>query len=351
LKLAVLRIAKALGLFTLASWMTRHRLRILGYHGIWFLDGHYGNYLFMAPATFHERMTWLKNSKYHVTSLDAAVAELNNGRFTPYSTVITIDDGWYGTYRYMLPTLEQNSLPATLYIYTRPVDTQKILPNILIPALISLSSGQHLTIRHPADNTDIDFDIGTPGAKQQAVSKLLDIWGWGKLDADKTENLCRELTEKLGFDYEGIVASRQFSFMSYDEIADANGRGLDIQLHTDSHHVDVNTPQAIVPDIKINREKLAPHVSSTLTHFCYPSGVNSSAMHSYLTESSVQSATLVDIGLVAPESNPHALKRILDGQEISQLEFEGEMSGFMELIRGVTTLARNNGTRTRLPAE
>jgi len=281
-----------------------------------------------------------------VTSLDTAVAELNNGGFTPYSTVITIDDGWYGTYRHMVPALEQNSLPATLYVYTKPVDTQKILPNILIPGLISVSSEKHLTIRHPADNTDIDFDISTSGAKQQAISTLLDIWGWGKLDTVKTENLCRELTEKLGFDYESIVASRQFSFMSYDEIADANSRGLDIQLHTDSHNLSIDAPEAIVPDIKINREKLAPHVKSTLVHFCYPSGVNSSAMHDYLAESNVQSATLVDIGLVAPDTNPHALTRILDGQEVSQLEFEGEMSGFMELLRTVTTLVRNNDTRT-----
>lgn len=344
MKFAVLRIAKALGLFTLASWMTRHKLRILGYHGIWFLDGHYGNYLFMAPDTFQERMTWLKNSKYHVTSLDTAVAELNSGKFTPYSTVITIDDGWYGTYRYMLPALEQNSLPATLYVYTRPVDTQKILPNILIPALISLSREQRLNLHHPVDGSDLALDISASGAKQQAISKLLDIWGWGKLDTDQTENLCREVTEKLGFDYDGIVASRQFSFMSYAEITDANGRGLDIQLHTDSHNLSVEAPEAIVPDIRINREKLAPHVNSTLVHFCYPSGVNSSAMHGYLTESNVQSATLVDIGLVAPDTNPHALTRILDGQDVSQLEFEGEMSGFMELLRGITGRGRNNDT-------
>jgi hypothetical protein len=45
------------------------------------------------------------------------------------------------------------------------------------------------------------------------------------------------------------------------------------------------------------------------------------------------SATTTDIGLVAADSPPYALPRILDGQDITDLEFEAELCGFMQLLR------------------
>ena len=123
--------------------------------------------------------------------------------------------------------------------------------------------------------------------------------------------------------------------MTYDEIADSNKRGIDIQLHTHSHHLSAESPEKIVDEVKVNRGKLAPHVVSSLEHFCYPSGVNCPAMHAYLDENGVKSATLIDTGLVSPKSHRFELKRILDGENIDLLEFEAEMSGFLEILRTV----------------
>ena len=143
------------------------------------------------------------------------------------------------------------------------------------------------------------------------------------------------MAESLGFDYDEIVQSRQFGFMTYDEIADANRRGIDIQLHTHTHDLNPNHPEAVSDEIRINRDKLAPHVTSSLEHFCYPSGVNCPEMHAYLEDNGVKSATLIDTGLVSPKSHRFELKRILDGEEIDLLEFEAEMSGFLEILRSV----------------
>tara|TARA_R110002073_G_scaffold335986_1_gene529732 strand:- start:2265 stop:3287 length:1023 start_codon:yes stop_codon:yes gene_type:complete len=331
MKVIILRIAKTLGLFVISSWLTRNRLRILGYHGIWFLDDHYGNHLFMSPEKFHSRMTWLKNSKYHVISLDSALRGLKTGKGMPYSTVITIDDGWFGTFRYMLPVLQQENMGATLYVYTGAVDKQEVMGNILIPALVQLSIIKSFYLNDFSASQPTQIDISSELKKQKEASELVDIWQ--ELDEDQAKIFCREVAESLGFDFDLIVESRQFSFMSYDEISIANKNGLDIQLHTDTHHLDVRAPDKIVSEIKINREKLVSHVDSTLNHFCYPSGVNCNAMHPFLEECGIISATITETGLVKPLSNPYAMNRILDGEQVSQLEFEGEMSGFLELVR------------------
>lgn len=326
-----LRLSKILGLFSVARWVTRNRLRILGYHGIWFSDGHYGNYLFMSPDKFQSRMEWLKNSDYPVISLERAVDDLSRSKLSHCSTVITIDDGWYGTYLHMLPVFEKYALPATLYVFTGAVDSQKALPNILLPALIQLTRKMTLNITGTDCYNGLDYDLSSHLAKQESTAKILDVF-WG-LKEDAVEAFCRCVTSELGFDYDEIISTRQFSFINYEEISDANRRGLDIQLHTDSHRLNPKFPAAIGNEIVINRNKLRPHVNSSLKHFCFPGGIHSTEMYGYLEINGVKSATLVDTGLAVPESNKYELKRILDGQDVSQLEFEAEMSGFLELVR------------------
>lgn len=327
----ILLVAKSLGLFAISSWVTRNRLRILAYHGVWFLDNHYGNHLFMSPEKFESRMKWLKQSKYQTISLDMAMRESSAGQNFPYRTVITIDDGWYGTFRYMFPVLKQENIPATLYVYTGAVDTQEALGNILIPALVHLSELKVFNIIDPITSKPSRMDISNEQKRHQAAAELIEIWK--KMEWDQAKDFCRQVTENLGFNYERLIESRQFSFMSYSEIATASRNGLDIQLHTDSHHLDINAPENIVSEININRKKLAEYVDTPLNHFCYPSGVNSKAMHNFLEECGVISATITETGLVKPDSNPYEMNRILDGEQVSQLEFEGEISGFLELIR------------------
>jgi len=340
LKSFILSTARRLGLFEVASWITRSQIRILGYHGIWFRDGHFGNHLFMSPEKFQSRISWLKKSKYQVIPLETAFASLKNGNTQPYSTVITIDDGWYGTYKYMVPPIEKEILPATIYVYTEAVDLQVALPKILIPALLHLSDKSRLRFTKPGAVDSDEISIASETEKQRAVADFLSLLE--KLTTDQAVALSREVANGLGFDYDEIVRSRQFGFMTYEEIADANRRGIDIQLHTHSHDLDAESPEKVADEIKINRAKLAPHVTSSLEHFCYPSGVNCSAMHPYLDASGVKSATLIDTGLVAPKSHRFELKRILDGENIDLLEFEAEMSGFLEIVRTVKrTLVRH----------
>lgn len=326
-------LSKILGLFALARWVTKNRLRILGYHGIWYSDGHFGNHLFMSPTKFESRMEWLKNSGYPIISLDQAINDLFREKLRSCSTVITIDDGWYGTYQHMLPVFEKYKLPATLYVYTRAVDSQKVIPNILLPALIQLTEKKSIKINGFDCYGEINCDLTTHSSKQVCLDKILSILL--SLEENTVDAFCHYIASELGFDYDDIIKTRQFSFMSYEEISDANNRGLDIQLHTDSHELNPEMPEEIVKEITLNRKKLRPFVNSSLEHFCYPSGVYSTEMFGYLEETGVKSATLVACGLATPKSNRYELKRILDGQGVSQLEFEAEMSGYKELIRDI----------------
>jgi peptidoglycan/xylan/chitin deacetylase (PgdA/CDA1 family) len=114
MKQRLLAVCKALGMFELSRRLTRRKLRILCYHGLW-LGGepHYGDCLFIDATHFKERMEWLAASCYSVLPLDEALDRLDHCTLPDNPVVITIDDGWHSTYRGMLPVLTRLSLPAT----------------------------------------------------------------------------------------------------------------------------------------------------------------------------------------------------------------------------------------------
>src|SRR3546814_18794079 len=70
----------------------------------------------MSKATFAARMDFLARRGYPVNALDAAVTALPRGDWPRRATVVTIDDGWFGTYRQMAPVLAARGFPAVLYV-------------------------------------------------------------------------------------------------------------------------------------------------------------------------------------------------------------------------------------------
>src|SRR3546814_19791680 len=69
-------------------------------------ERHFRPGLFMSKETFAARMNFLARRGYPVIALDAAVAALPRGDWPRRATVVSVDDGWFSTYRQMAPVLE-----------------------------------------------------------------------------------------------------------------------------------------------------------------------------------------------------------------------------------------------------
>jgi hypothetical protein len=120
--------------------------------------------------------------------------------------------------------------------------------------------------------------------------------------------------------------------MSADEIRACVASGMDVQLHTHRHRFD-EEPALARGEVVENRAQLAPLAGAPLRHFCYPSGVWSTRHWPSLAATGVVTATTCDPGLNYPDTPRFGLRRFLDGEDISQIEFEAEVSGFSELLR------------------
>lgn len=331
MKVAIYTVLKYAGIFGLCRRLTRKKLRILGYHGIWFSDGHFGNRLFMAADTFEQRMRWLADSGYPVLPLGDAIDRKDANNLPDNAVVITIDDAWYGSYRHMLPTLTRLNLPATIYATTYYSLAQQPVFDVALNYILATGTPAKIAATRFGLADGRQFDTALEEDRDALADALKE--GAEKQPEATRQEWLKSLCAAMDVSYDAFIGSRQFHLSTIDEIGEMDMAGIDIQLHTHNHNIVETDREKLAEEIALNREHLAGHIAGIPDQFCYPSGVNAPAMAEILSASGVKSATLVDAGLVAPDTSNYFLPRILDGEEMHQIEVEAELAGFNECYR------------------
>jgi peptidoglycan/xylan/chitin deacetylase (PgdA/CDA1 family) len=327
LKIGFLYALKAMGVFALARRLPGPRLPIICYHGVWLGGSEFaGDSMFMLAPTFEARLALIKRLGYRVISLDEAVDMLTGKR--PWSRdalVITIDDGWFSTYHAMLPVLRRYGFPATLYC-----DTANLVRGT--PVL-------HVMVRYLRM---IFGRAGMPEAAERAYRRAMDA---DLPRADRMDAL-QEFAGELGFDVAPYEQERIFTYMTPDELASAKKAGLAIGLHTHRHTMHDLTSAAIGAEISDNRRSLAQILAMSpdeFQHFCYPSGVYDAGSQAILASLGVTSATSGEPRLARPTDDPLLLPRIMDGEQLTPIEFEAEILGIGEAFRSWTSRFKASG--------
>lgn len=339
MKVAIYTILKYAGIFSLCRRLTRKKLRILGYHGIWFSEGHFGNRLFMAPDTFEQRMEWLAASGYPVLALGDAIDRKDGNSLPDNAVVITIDDAWYGSYRHMLPTLTGLELPATIYATTYYSLEQQPVFDVALNYVLAVGKPAQIPATRFGLADDRLFDTSHDD-DCDALADALKTGAESEPEATRQEWL-KLLCTALEVSYDAFIQSRQFHLSTLAEIGEMNEAGIDIQLHTHNHNIVESDREKLATEIDLNRKHLAGHIVGVPNQFCYPSGVNAPAMAEILSAADVKSATLVDAGLVSPDTDNYFLPRILDGEEMHQIEVEAELAGVNECYRTLKSRIRS----------
>jgi len=337
MKLAFLHFLRATGLFALVRRLTSHRVRILCYHGAWDgSDRFAGDALFITPQRVRQHLDLIETGGYTVVSLDTALEGLAGRCQLPAASVaITIDDGWYSSYLHLWPELRKRGMPATLYVDSGSMLSGKPVPHVMARYLLE------------EYNQDVEE---YRGALDRATPKP----GGGTL-VERME-AATQVVEALGLTLSELHASRRFEYMTADELRTAANQGLDVQLHTRGHLLVDLTSEEVETEVLLNRSDLAevlgrPH--GEFRHFCYPSGVHHPDMYEGIRRAGVESATTITLGLADRSSNPLALPRLVIGEMHSDIEFEAELCGVMDLLRSLRRRRTHSGegsTRADPPA-
>ena len=331
IKRSVLHVSRLLGLFRLAERRTAGMLRILCYHGLSLADEHeFRPMLHMRPATFRARLATIARRRLPVLSLEDALAALRRGTLPRCAVVITFDDGFYDNFRHGIGPLREAAFPATIYVTTYHVIKQTPVFRLIVSYMFWKSELDTVDLRGIPGAADV-LRLDGSEVTRQAVWGIIEH-AEGHMTEEERVALASELGRRLGIDYRKLADERRFGLMSPDELRQIADDGIDIQLHTHRHRMPDERAD-LTREIQDNRASLLGITGKHARHFCYPSGVWSCDHWPWLRENGIESGVTCDPGLNEPGTEPLGLKRFLDGESVSAIEFEAEIAGFAELLR------------------
>lgn len=333
MKSLFLYLCKYSGLFLLSNYLLRKKLLILCYHGFEINnESQFRPQLFIKKDTFERRLLLLNKKPLCIVSLDQAVQALENDNLPDNSVVITIDDGFYSVFSIAFPLLRQYDFPATLYLTTMDIQKGQPIPRLLVDYMVETTTKNLVnTSQYTWGNKEL-IDLTQPQDKKLFIDSCL--FNIERLESHEgLEQFYNELGNVLDIDYKDVRDKRLLSLLSESEVSMLASKGLDIQLHTHTHHFPQDDAETASWEIKKNQQILEKLTNKKLVHFCYPSGQWRTLHWPLLKKEGIKSAATCLSGLNDSNVNLLLLNRFLDGESIPDIVFEAELYRFSELIR------------------
>jgi peptidoglycan/xylan/chitin deacetylase (PgdA/CDA1 family) len=330
---ALFRIIRLLGGFRLARWITRRRLRILCYHGFSEGDEHQFNpFLFMRSSVFSDRMEILHSRRYPVVSLAEGVSRLQRGEIRNAETVITLDDGWRSNLTLGLPVLKRLNFPACVYVTTEHFGTGLPVFNVALWYVIWKTSTPSFRLDGFGPKIDGLYPLGDHF--RDSGKKL--IFAAAPLGIRERHAILESVARQLGEPIDRILEPERMRLMEPEDLRRfSEGMQLEIELHTHRHHLPDDGLESLAADISENRAAIARSLGLSANHFCYPSGHYNLLQVRWLKSCKIESGTTCDPGMNATGQDVMLLKRHLDRDDVSNLRFEAEMCGLLEIARNL----------------
>jgi peptidoglycan/xylan/chitin deacetylase (PgdA/CDA1 family) len=333
----VFSTARSLGMFHASRALFRRRTNVLCFHGFSIRDEHlFRPMLFMRAEVFVRRLEAIRRLGLSVITLDRFVEKRASGELSIDDVVLTIDDGFYSVLKIAAPILRDFRMPATLYVTSYYVENQEPIPHLVIQ--YAFWKTRQSSIACDRLFPGAPAEVPTKGAEGvKACEQLCELAHASDLPGRVA--LARAICSQLGIDYEEIRQTRRLTLMTRDELAELPDYDIDVQLHTHRHR-SPSDERELTEEIARNRGVLEPVAQNGLRHLCYPSGVWRREQWSMLAKLGVVTAVTCEPGLNARETPAFGLRRCLDSDDLTELEFEAELTGFKEAMRGLRSLGR-----------
>lgn len=343
LKRAVFRISRALGLFQIARWMTRNRLRILCYHGFSASDEvAFRPKLFIDSERFEKRLQIIRRYGMVVLPIDEALERLYSSSLPKHAVLITVDDGLQSFYRIAVPILARYKFPSVVYVTTYYVRNPEPVFGLVIQYMFWKSTKRTITLPQVVWTQRRSVDLSNADDAERLMWECIS-YGERRCTKEQRRELCVELSRLLDVPYESIVTSRALHLMTPEELRSLDSHEVTVGLHTHRHRFPADNRELAKREIEENRFELGRSIPKVTAHFCYPSGLWQEHQWSWLEEFGIKSSVTCLPGLNSASTPRHGLRRFLDGNDVSEVEFEAALCGFSDLLRGARDLISLRG--------
>jgi peptidoglycan/xylan/chitin deacetylase (PgdA/CDA1 family) len=240
--------------------------------------------MYVTAETFAMQMLWLKRY-FSVISFAELLRLWSEGAWSSERRycVLTFDDGWLDNYTYALPVLKRNALPATVFLPTAFVGTDRWFWPEQVAWLWRHTTSQSEEKRSKTvDVLQKEFSwlggLGTSpttahvdrlverckSQAQEEIDALISAWG-------------RQLE---------VVLPRDRQVINWEEAREMSAAGVSFGSHSATHRLLTRlAPEEVRLEVEMSWKALKEKAVAAVPVFCYPNGDWSSEV-----ERSVQSA-------------------------------------------------------------
>lgn len=288
--------------------LRQHPTLILCYHSLGPDDEVMDAWTVARVSEFRRQIEFLRH-QFDIVSLDDALQPCpapNRPR-----AVITFDDGDVGLFSHLLPIVEAEALPVTLYIATAQIESgQPYWFDHIMNALQNTGA----TVLTVDANGPKSWTVGpeTGAARWAVISDILDTLK--QVQPDQRQVLTQSILDQAGPNTSEATQLAPLTRAQLEKLA--QNPHVTIGAHSHCHNLLDQIPLEQAEDsIRKSRVLLQDWTGQPVDHFAYPNGNHTPALHKLVQEVGFSSATILGQTLCQPaQTNPYALPRVLVGR-------------------------------------
>ncbi|HUF70779.1 MAG TPA: polysaccharide deacetylase family protein [Longimicrobiales bacterium] len=333
----------ALGLPALWRWLNRRKLVVVVYHGVvaeppaedtpdWHL---------VPIRHFTRQIDWLRRH-YDIVDLDSGLARLERNALDRPTACITFDDGYRNNRTVALPILAQHNAPATIFLVTGMIGTDRLLWTVALETAFRRSTLNRI-------------DLGVIGLGLRSLEKHADRQATASAVVRALKTLTpRSRNPILAWLHTSLGGGTdnppdEFRMMDWDDVRTMEATGLiAFGAHTANHEI-VARLDDVELDVEIGQSvaDIRANVRRPSRTFAYPNGGPNDfdpRSAGVLERLGARWALTTIAGLNSPGTDPFRIRRITVENHTTFARFRLASSGFIEFMRRPSRL-----TETSIP--
>jgi peptidoglycan/xylan/chitin deacetylase (PgdA/CDA1 family) len=265
LKLATRQLGFHAGLFRLAQLAHRRRALILNFHR--FSEDGQRDVGRLPIRRFAEYIEYL-TQHYRVVSLSDMVEELQRGLLRPYTTAVTVDDGYHEAFSLAAPVLLRYGVPATFFVVSDFIDGRLWLWTNRLRFVFKRAPLSPVAFRHRGSNHLLK--IRDEGERRRSEDQWVQYAK--SLPVAEQEELIGALADACGIEMP-IAPPDEYRPMTWGQLRALAAQGFDVGAHTRTHAILSRIgPTELHDEIKGCKEQLEQSLGFPIRHFAYPNG-------------------------------------------------------------------------------
>lgn len=271
--------------------------------------------MYVLDSVFAQHMSFLKKN-FTILSLQQLLNLWQSGTWNARARycVITFDDGWLDNYRHAFPVLKKCGIPATIFLPTDYVGSDRWFWPDQLGLLFKILAGRKVT-------TEALKEMGVVFAEylDDNDHQFVEALQRGEHVADQVIEQCKHLPIERIHELVAALAARlevslprERVIVNWDEVREMSQWGISFGSHSCSHRILTTlTSQEVSVELARSKQVLLEQGVNYVPVFCYPNGNSDENIERQVRTCGYEAACSVKMGVEGySPGNKYAIRRV-----------------------------------------